>query len=198
MAFSPSPTDPNVDNWTFFFLGGMPSPGSIPRGGIKDFKRPTGWDIKSGKGTSGATLTLKDQPPCKGSITLQIIGPGGFYALGQPTTDFSAWDTFVAGVLATPVTTQQAQGLAVYHPAFAAIGLTVVVVEHYTPLEHVGKGLYQTTIQLIEWSPPPAVSIVSTVSSEKPETETGAPPAQDPRITALQAQIAAASQAASP
>ena len=42
MAFSPSPTDPNVDNWTFFFLGGMPSPGSIPRGGIKDFKRKYG------------------------------------------------------------------------------------------------------------------------------------------------------------
>jgi hypothetical protein len=196
---SPAPTVLDVNLWTYFLLRGSPSPGSIPRGGIRGFPRETGWDVKKGKGTKGATLTLKDQPPCEGSITLQLIGPGGFYATGQPSTDFAQWDTFVSNVLAISPEQQKAEGLAIFHPAFAAIGLTSVVVKHYTPLEHQGRGLYTATIQMIEWTAPPSVSIVSTVSSNAPDNATpDAVTPQDPRITALQAQIAAASQANQP
>lgn len=196
---SPSPTvlDPNL--WLYFLLRGSPSPGSIPRGGIRGFTRPTGWDIKKGKGTKGATLTLKDQPPCEGEILLQLIGPGGFYSTGKPSTDFAQWDTFVSNVLAISPEQQKAEGLAIYYPSFSAIGLTSVVVADYSPLDHVGKGLYHARIKLIEWTAPPAVSIVSTVSSNAPDNATpDAVTPQDPRITALQAQIAAASQANQP
>jgi hypothetical protein len=138
--------------WHKFKLQGVDSPGTIPRGGMRGFKRETGWDIKRGKGTRGATLTLKDQPPCEGTIALQLFEPD----------DFTAWDNFVGGVLSITPTAQRSDGLSIYHPALGSIGLTAVVVKYYTPPEHHGKGLYIATIELIEWSLPPPVSIVST------------------------------------
>lgn len=197
---APTSTDRNVNSWLWATIRGWPTPGTIPRGGIKGFKRETGWDIKKGKGTSGATLTLKDRPPCEGTITLQLIGPGGFYSFGgsYPSTDFQDWDAFVSLVLSISPAQQKAQGLSFYYPGLASIGLTSVVVKDYSPPDHVGRGLYLATINLIEWSPPPPVSIVSTPASKAPDTPDTATPPQDPRITALQAQIAAASQAAAP
>ena len=193
----PTPTNPN--EWLYAVIKGTPTPGTIPRGGVRGFTRPTGWDIKRGKGSKGATLTLKDQPPAQGSITMQLIGPGGFYADGTPSRDFAAWDNFVVGVLSISTTQQQAEGLAIYYPQFASIDLTAIVVEDYTGPEYVGKGLYHAVIKLIEWSPPPPVSIVQTPSGTSPDNP--APdtvPVQDPRIAALQAQIAAAAAANKP
>ena len=69
---APSPTlDPikNSNLWVAFTLKGISSPGTIPKGGVKGFKRQTGWDKKKGKGTRGATLTLTSQPPVEGSFT---------------------------------------------------------------------------------------------------------------------------------
>ena len=204
---APSPTSTAVNEWLYFRLLGTTSPGTIPRGGVRGFKRETGWDIKKGKGTKGATLTLKDQPPCHGSITLQLIGPGGFTSYSgqnQSTTasrDFLDWDFFVENVLSiNPAIQQGLGGLAIYYPGFASIGLTAVVVAHYTGPEHVGRGLYHCVIDLIEYAPPPAVSIVQTPTSLKPDTNgpTPAPKPQDPRIVALQQAIAAAAAASAP
>ena len=210
----PSPTDPTINSWLYFRLLGSVSPGTIARGGVKGFKRETGWDIKKGKGTAGATLTLKDRPPCEGSITLQLVGPGGMYAFGrtaaiggagdqsnqgaQFSNDFSEWDQFVANVLSiNPLIQQGLGGLAIYYPGLASIGLTAVVVKHYTGLEHVGKGLYHATIEMIEYGPPPAKSVVQTPASLSPDNPgdgSTAPAPQDPRIAALQQAIAAASR----
>ena len=191
-------TATDLGQWESFVLGGIPSPGTIARGGVKGFKRETGWDIKAGKGTKGATLTLKDQPPCRGSFTIQLIGPGGFYSDGSQSLDFDLWDSFVSGVLASETAQQQqASGLSLYYPGLASLGLSVVVVAHYTGPEHAGKGLYHCTIELIEWSPPPPVSNVATVSSEKADApEPGTPVPVDPRVAAKQAQLASTQQAA--
>lgn len=193
-----TPTSLQVNDWLYFVLQGSISPGTIARGGIRGFTRPTGWDKKHGKGTKGATLTLSSAPPTEGEITLQLIGPGGFYAWGQPSRDFQDWDQFVADVLSIDPQKQQAQGLPVYYPQFASVNLTTVVVADYSGPEHVGKGLYHAKIKLIEWSPPPPVSIVKTVNQTAPEQEKDAPPPEDPRITALKQAIAAASQATQP
>jgi hypothetical protein len=200
-APSPTVTDPN--QWLFFKLLGTNSPGTIARNGVKGFKRETGWDIKKGKGTKGATLTLKDQPPCHGSITLQLIGPGGFYQTSGPSTDFAAWDKFVSLVLSiNPVIQQGLGGLSIYYPGFASIGLTAVVVAHYTAPEHVGKGLYHCTIDLIEFQPPPAVNITQTPASLKPNNNGAGgfvgPIAIDPRLQAALNKLNAARAAANP
>ena len=200
-SISLSPTVTDVNAWLYFKLLGTNSPGTIPRGGVRGFKRETGWDIKAGKGTKGATLTLKSQPPCKGSFILQLIGPGGFYAWGGPSTDFAQWDAFAANVLSINPTIQQGLGgLAIYYPGFASIGLTAVVVAHYTGPEHIGRGMYHATIDLIEYCPPPPVSIVATPTSLKPDNPEapGGPTPVDPRIAALQAAIAAANKASQP
>ena len=198
----PSATALSANSWMWAFLNGTPTPGTIPRGGMKGFKRETGWDEKKGKGTKGATLTLTSEPPVKGTIHLQLIGPGGLYAFGgsQPTTDFAQWDNFVSRVLSIPAAQQKAQGLSWYYPGTAAIGLTTVVVKHYGGPEYIGKGLYICEIQLIEWTPPPPASIVATVASKKGDAYTDRPGPNDPkpvdpRIEALQAQIKQASAA---
>jgi hypothetical protein len=188
-APSPTLTDPNA--WWYFLLCGVPSPGSIPRSGIKGFERETGWDKKKGKGLKGATLTLTSAPPVEGTITLQLIGPGGFYYWGGPSTDFAQWDNFVSQALSITPEKQQAQGLAIFHPQFASIGLTTVVVKKYGGPMHVGNGLYQCWIEMIEWGPPPPVSVVSTASSKKPDQpDPDTTPPLDPREIALQQQIA--------
>jgi hypothetical protein len=184
-------TNQSYNGWIYFLLSGVQSPGTIARNGIKGFKRETGWDVKAGKGVRGATLTLKNMPPCEGSIVLQLV----------TAADFTAWDAFVSAVLAIPIESQQADGLSIFYPQFASIGLTTVVVKHFTGPEYQGKGLYHATIEIIEWSPPPNVSIVATVAStspDQPDSDSSTPPPEDPRIVALQAQIAAASQAATP
>jgi hypothetical protein len=193
MSAAPQPTiNPitQANDWMYAMLGGVPTPGTIPRNGIKGFKRETGWDKKKGKGTQGATLTLTSQPPCEGSITLQLF----------TKDDFDNWDVFVLSILSIPAAKQKAQGLSVYHPQFASLGLIAVVVKSYTGPEHQGKGLYTATIELIEWNQPPPVSIVSTppkVAPDKPDSNSTVTP-PDPEIAALQQQIALLNQANKP
>lgn len=175
--------------WMRVSINGLQTPGTIPRGGMRGFKRATGWDKKMGKGTKGATLTLKSAPPVEGEITLQLFTP----------KDFEDWDNFVAQVLSIAPEKQKAEGLTIWHPRFQSIGLTTVVVESYEPPDHMGKGLYHATISLIEWQQPPAQSVVSTVAATAADStndQTLAPP-PDPRITALEQQIGLLTQAAS-
>jgi hypothetical protein len=176
--------------WMRFQLNGVFSPGTIPHGGIKGFKRETGWDKKKGKGTKGATLTLTTAPPCEGTITVQLF----------TTQDFADWDNFVQTVLSIAPEKQKSEGLGIWHPAFQPIGLTNVVVQYFTPTEHVGKGLYTAEIALIEWEPPPALSVVSTVAATSIQPGDGLTivPQEDPQITSLKAQIGQALAAAFP
>lgn len=185
---SPTPTiNPITDaqDWHTFLLAGVQSPGVIPPGGTEGFERPTGWDKKAGKGAQGATLTLTTQPPAEGTFTLQL-------ATAQ---DFTDWDTFVENVLSIAPAQQKASGLPIFYPEFSSIGLTTVVVEHYTGPKHVGKGMYHVKIKLIEWQPPPSTSVVSTVAHTEPDQSDDSqvtPP--DPEIDALEAQLALLNQ----
>jgi hypothetical protein len=162
----------------YAMIGGQPTPGTIPaRGGMRGFKRETGWDIKAGKGIQGATLTLKTLPPVEGTVTCQLINDN----------DFANWDALVINVLSISPAKQRAAGLPWYYPGHTSIGLTSVVVKHYTPPEHQGKGLYLVSFEIIEWSKPPKTSIVSTVQNTIP---TIVIVGQNPEIAALEQQIA--------
>lgn len=179
---------PSVRNsWLKAQLSGVPTPGWIPaRGGMKGFRRKSGFDKKKGKGSAGATLTLVTAPPVEGEVELHLF----------TEDDFADWDDFAQGVLSTPTAAQQKDGLPWYWPAHASIGLTTVVVEDYSPPESMGRGLYAVHIKLCEWFPPPALSIVKTVASTSPGASVANNNAPvkpiDPRIVAAQAQLAAA------
>lgn len=173
---TPSPTylDPinNSQAWHYFTLQGLRSPGSIPRGGVRGFKRETGWEERKGKGTKGATLALVSAPPCRGTITLQFFQAQDF---ATNVSHIPNWDAFVNLVLSIDPAKQTAEGLAIYYPGFASIGLTQVVVKSYSPPEHKGRGLYTVEIELIEWVPPPAVNITSTVAATATDVEATKP-----------------------
>lgn len=181
---APFPTylDPiqNSQTWSFFRLQGMRSPGSIPRGGVRGFERETGWEKRAGKGTQGATLALVTAPPCEGTFTLQLFS----------VQDFKDWDNFVKLVLSIDPAKQKAEGLSIYYPGFAAVGLTDVVVEKYGIPQHQGKGLYTVEIKLIEWLQPPPDNITSTVANTASDNEEGKQLPPDPIGDAQQAQIA--------
>jgi hypothetical protein len=177
------------NDWLQPQIGGVAVPGTLPRGGLRGFARKTGWDIKSGKGVAGATLTLKDAPPVEGVITSRLL----------VADDFDAWDAFVASVLSIDPEAQKTQGLAYYYPGHASIGLTAVVIQHYTGPEHQGGGVYHVTIEVLEWAPPPAQSIVSTVATTKPDVDDpNTPPGVDPTVAAQQATIALLQRANQP
>ncbi len=167
--------------WSKFQLLGVDSPGTIPRGGIRGFRRETGWDKQAGKGTQGATLILKTMPPCEGTITCELFTDQNFKDL----------DYFVLNALSIDPTKQKAEGLPIYHPSLSSIALTRVVVEYYTPPDHVGKGKYVVEIKMIEWHKPPPVSIVSTVATSAPDLpDKGVP--LDPRLQSGQDDVAEA------
>ena len=174
--------------WLVFQLGGLTCPGTIVRGGIKGFKKRTGWDAKAGKGTAGGTMTIKGLPLCKGSITVQLL----------TQQDQADLDSFIAAVCAITPSDQSADGLSFYHPSIP--WLTAVVIGHpgdeggYTPYEY-DKGKLLWTIDLTEWRPPVATSVVATPASVAPEQDNGVnqPAAVDPRIAAKEAELQAVS-----
>lgn len=178
------PSTSSGNSWIRAMLSGVSTPGTIGRDGMKGFKRKTGWDVKAGKGTAGATLTLKDAPPVEGIVTVQLF----------TDQDFSDWDSFVSAVLAIPVTDQQADGLAWYYAGHQSIGLTAVVVKYYEGPIHVGRGMYHGVFELLEWSPPPAASIVKTVAATLPDGGSGTSYVKqpDPRIIQANAELQAA------
>ena len=185
VIITPAGSGPNA--WIRAQLGGMATPGTIPVGGLRGFRRKTGWDVKAGKGTQGATLTLKTVPPVKGIVTLQLI----------TAQDFADLDAFVEQVLSISPLAQAADGLTWYYPGHAPIGLTQVVVEEYSGIEYQGHGMHHFHFELLEWSPPPPASIVKTVETTAQETEGYVlVRPEDPTVAALKRQIAAASAAA--
>ena len=172
---SPQPTlDPRTNSnlWTYIVLNNIPSPGSIPRGGMRGFKRRVRWDSKMGKGIQGGTMTLVGFPPAEGEIAFQLVA--GFDAQGRPSTDFEDWDIFVKGALhVIPSRNGAPLGLTIFHPALSSVGVTRVVVDDYSPPEHNGKGLYIATIKLREWQPPPPINTVGTVAKSAAGKQVG-------------------------
>lgn len=174
--------------WLNFVLGGVTSPGTIVPGGIKGFKKRTGWDSKAGKGTAGATMTIKGLPLTKGSITIQLL----------TQQDQADLDSFINAVCAISVNDQSADGLSFFHPSIP--WLSAVVIGHpgdeggYSPLEYV-KGKLLWTLDLTEWLPPIAQSVVATPAAVAPEQNNGVnqPAAVDPRIAQKQAELQAIS-----
>lgn len=150
-------------------IGERFSPGVISPGGIQGFKREIGWDIKRGKGASAATLTRKDIPPGEGSISFR------FWTDEQ----ILEWETVFYPILkGNPSAKDADAAVIIYHPRLASVGMAQFVLKSAAPVLHVGSGVHETTIELIEWRPVPAKSIVATPASAKGDATSaaGTPP----------------------
>lgn len=70
---------------------------------IGKWERVNEYDVKTGKGTAGATITLKGQPPAKGTITFYAWTPAHF-AAWTPILDLLRYDPSKAGTTGTATT----------------------------------------------------------------------------------------------
>jgi hypothetical protein len=168
--------------WMVLLVENQPTPGWITS--IDGFSLKTGWDVKTGKGAKGGSITLTNQPPSKGSITWTIGGPLMPLLMSQ-------WAEFLPKFKYQPDKNASTNAVAVYHPSLADVGVTSVVVSEIGIWKHMGRVKYERKIDFIVWTPPPAQSIVSTPSRarETPASSTkGAQP--DPISDEIQRRIA--------
>lgn len=178
--------------WDVFSINGVVSPGVIPAGGIRGFKREFTWDMKIGKGTVGGTPSLTQRPLVKGSFVLQFwndqqikVNWPGFVALMNYNPDKSSSPTAL-------------QALTLYHPALSAIQLNLAICEYITPVIHKGQNLYEVEIGFVEYvqpSPNPVNATQTPKGAAAANQETFGPPvtaaSNEVREAILQGQIAA-------
>jgi hypothetical protein len=164
------------DAWNTVRIQGMDTPGKCE---VKGFSRKVDWDTKVGKGTAGATETVKGLPPAEGTID--------FWA--WEIAHFAVWDALLTEILFDP-TKQTKQANSIFHPALADIGVSSVNVEEIGQWEHEGGTLFRRTLKLLEFAPPPAASATQTPTGADSGSASvpGAP--QDPATVALQKEAA--------
>lgn len=165
----------NPSAWDVVKIGGDLSPGLCKLSG---FKREFGWQIKKGKGAKGSTVTLNEYPPVEGTITFQLWEP----------EHWDQWENFGAHFAYDP-TKKPIAALEIYHPSLDDIGIRTVVCKSIGAVEHMGNGLYQIVVTLIEYNPPPKAAAVATPdhAEDKPQKPAGNPP--DPIAAAQQKEI---------
>lgn len=173
--------DPLTDPQTYDFVevGGLENAGICE---VSGFKRSTEWDIKVGKGTKGATVTLSQLPPAEGSIKFQM----------WTAEHFRFWDEEFRPLFLYDPTKKTVNAVDIYHPFLAELGIKSVVCKSIGVIVHEGKGLYSVTVELLEYLPPPKKSATSTPSGSTADKnkagKTGG--SDDPIADAQQAEIA--------
>lgn len=168
--------------YDFVTIQGVNTPGRCKVG---EFKRVVDWDVKTGKGTAGATETVKGLPPAKGSIQFFV----------WESAHFAAWDALLPMLKYDP-TKKTKQANSIYHPFLADIDVDSVNIEAIGSWVEVSAGEYARTIEFLEFAPPvnKSVSATPTGASEyaSKDPKNGPPGAQpDPAITAMQKEAAA-------
>lgn len=163
IGYDPPQVTAPPNRWDYIFLNGQQSPGYCK---ISGFKRGNKWDIKRGKGAQGQNPTYTNKPECAGEIT--------FYLWTE--THFVQWETFRPLFLYDPTKTKTLQAVQIDHPSLADLDIKRVVTQDLSPIYDDGAGLYHCTANLMEFTPPPKDSAVSSPSAAKPNNPiAGAP-----------------------
>jgi hypothetical protein len=170
--------------WTYAKANDTPSPGVIQPDGVSGFEREEKWDVKAGKGTTGATTTHVAMEPAKGSIKFTL----------WKVEHFAAWVRWLA-IFRFDVSKKTGQAVTISHPALSSVQppITSVVMTKHSPITVDSKGQASVTIELLEYFPAKATG-ASTASGARQYTTgrgnaSGTQP--DPAIVALQKQASA-------
>lgn len=121
-------------------LGGLDSPGIVT---ITGHDRVQGWDIKSGSGQKGATMTRKKSDPIEFTCSFKLAD----------REDFDAWPSFAAAIKAT-VDGKTPKAVDIYHPDLAEVGITSVVMGTIAGTVHDGLGGQTKVVKFREYLPP--------------------------------------------
>lgn len=157
-------------------IQGVDTPGRCEVG---EWKRVVEWDVKTGKGTAGATETVKALPPSKGSVK--------FWA--WTSAHFAAWDSLLPLLVYDP-TKKTKNANSIYHPMLADIGVDSVNIESIGSWVHEGGGLYARTIEMLEFAPAATKSATSTPKGADVNDPSSPGAKPDPAVTALQQELA--------
>lgn len=175
-------TDP--EPYTYAKVQGVRSPGFIPIDGVSGFDREQKWDVKAGKGTTGATTTHVAMEPAKGAITFEL-----------PNSDSIAnWPAFLA-LFRFDTTKGKGQAVSIYHPQLASVQppITSVVMTKHTPVKVRKDGCGVVTVELLEYFPAKATGATTAQGAKQYASgngnTTGAQ--EDPAVAKLRAQAAA-------
>lgn len=139
----PNPID-NEELYKSMVLGGVASPGFVTFSG---HDRAVGWDVKEGNAQSGATTTLKSEPPIEFTATFHLLKDDG---LG--VDDFAEWETFQALIDST-VSGPTPKALDTYHPDLARNRIRSVVKKSVGGMIHDGKGGASVAVKFLEYKP---------------------------------------------
>jgi hypothetical protein len=139
---------------------------------IDECHRPFGWDVKKGKGADGATLTHTGRQLAKFKARFQLWTPAHFFA-------WAAWSEILKY---EPTKGRPVTALDIFHPALVAIDVSSVIVVNLGAPTHKGKGLYEATVEFLEYRPPPPVKATATPSQSSPDGDLPDKPVQPPDV----------------
>ena len=147
-------------------IAGIDSPGLAQ---VQSINRSYQWDVKVGKGAFGSTTTFTGRVPAEFSVLFTL----------WRSAHFAQWSRFVKRLKYDPtkirynIETRWVSGVdavGIYHPSLAQLDIKSVVVKKINGISHKGKGVYETSIEFLEWFPPPKISVVATPASSTPVT----------------------------
>lgn len=127
-------------------IGGVLTPGAIPKGGVADWAIISDWDVKKGKGQKDAIITDKGDPPPTGKIKYQVWR----YGVNGDPNDFADDEAFVLMMLAAR---KNKQALDIVHPIVNQLEVTSVVAKSIGQLVDESGGLWTRTIEFLKWVP---------------------------------------------
>lgn len=139
-----------------FRVAGVPLPGiAIVTGCVDESKL----DVKSGKGTKGASVNYEGSDPKEFTVTLLLF----------EEEEYDEWlDGNARRVLLTPPEGKEAKAFAVDHPSCLECNITSALKKSVSAAEPQGDGSYRVTIKLQPAPPPKPSSGTPSGTAAKP------------------------------
>lgn len=154
----------NPDVYDSITIAGIRSPGLAQ---VQSVSRSYSWDVKVGKGAFGSTTTFTGRVPAEFSVLFTL----------WRSAHFAQWSRLCSRLKYNPakirynIETRWVSGVDavdIFHPSLAQLDINAVVVKKINGLTHKGKGVWNTSIEFLEWFPPPKISVVSTPAGDTP------------------------------
>lgn len=166
--------------WTVLKASGKPSPGKILAGGVSGFKREEKWDVKEGKGTTGATTTRVGLVPAKGTVKITL----------WKAEHYKAWDPWLA-IWKFDATKKTGQAVDAFFPSFISVQPPIVslVMTGHTPVIPDAEGRADVELELLEYFPAKATG-ATTAKGATQYVNAGNDPSgsNDPAVKQMQKQ----------
>ena len=153
--------------WDSLVLGGNIMPGIVFD--YDGFDYESGWQEKKGKGSIGSTLTFVQKPPAHGHFIMELASQSDFRTMGP----------IRQALLANPAVPADQQAMSMTFPPTDDLGINSVIIKSISPVKSIRTGAgrrYRYKIELFQFLPTPATSVVATATYTSAGTPGTLPP----------------------